>query len=300
MRAVSAIAIAVIASHAVAADPKPVTAPVNGDAPLCKPVEREAVYEFAREPTVRKQGEQYAISFACKGKCDVAVAVEDASGRILRHIVYGVLGSNAPPPLKKDPLEQTLFWDGKDEFGKYVKDVDKCRVRVSLGLNPTFDKNIGWHPKDTSTARNLSAIAADADGVYVLECLAYGSGTLRKYDHDGNYLRTLYPWDPEKLDRINIPMRTLRDAKIWPEKPKDASRAVPVKATGRRARLATFTTTRAWRVRPASLRFSPWAGSTMSAGCCGCARTARPAVSRSKAAASRRRPLRSPVRPTWL
>ena len=141
MRAASAIAIALIASHALAGDPKPATVPANWDTPLCKPVDRETVYEFAREPIVRKQGgaDRYEISFACKGKCDVAVAVEDASGRVVRHIVYGVLGSKAPPPLKKDTLEQTLFWDGKDEFGKYVKDADKCRVRVSLGLNPTFD-----------------------------------------------------------------------------------------------------------------------------------------------------------------
>jgi hypothetical protein len=103
----------------------------------------------------------------------------------------------------------------KDESGKYVKDPEQCRVRVSLGLNPTFDKVIGWHPKDTTNARNIGSIVADADGIYVLECLGYGASQLRKYDHDGKYVQTLVPWDPDKLDQISIPKRTLPDAKIW-------------------------------------------------------------------------------------
>ncbi|MBL8796526.1 MAG: SMP-30/gluconolactonase/LRE family protein [Planctomycetia bacterium] len=188
----------------------------NWDAPLCKPVDREAVYEFAREPAVKKIGpDRYEISFAVKGKCDVAVAVEGPDGRIVRHIGYGVLGANAPAPFKKDSLEQSIAWDGKDEFGKYVANAAQCRVRVSLGLHPTFDKLIGWHPKDTSSARHVAAIVADADGVYVLECLSYGAPQLRKFDHDTNYVRTIYPWAPDQLDKISIPKRTLPDAKIW-------------------------------------------------------------------------------------
>lgn len=204
--------------------------PTNWDGPLLKPVEREAVYEFSRTPTLRKAGpDRYEIRFASKGKCDVAVAVEDASGRIVRHIVYGVLGSNAPAPLQKDSLEQTLVWDGKDEFGKYVKAPETCRVRVSLGLNPTFDKLIGWHPKDTSERRCIHGIVATTDGVYVLERLSFGNHNLRHYDHNANYVKTVYPWDPDKLDRIDIPKRTLPDAKMWRNGPPPAdSRYVPV------------------------------------------------------------------------
>ncbi len=204
--------------------------PANWDAPLCKPVDRDAVHEFTREPAMKKVSpDRYEISFACKGKGDVAVAVEDASGRIVRHIGYGVLGSNAPAPFKKDSLEQTVPWDGKDEFGKYVAKPEQCRVRVSLGLNPTFDKIIGYHPKDTSSARHIAAIAADADGVYVMECLSYGAPQLRKYDHDANYVQTIYPWDPDKLDKIIIPKRTLPDAKIWRDAaPPPGSRHAPL------------------------------------------------------------------------
>lgn len=204
--------------------------PTDWDGPLCRPVDRENVYEFVRAPTVAKIGpDRYAISFAVKARCDVAVAVEEPSGRIVRHIVYGVLGPNAPAPLQKDALEQTLHWDGKDELGKYVKNPEQCRVRVSLGLNPTFDRIIGWHPKDTSSRRRLRAIVADADGVYVLECLSQGNNQLRKYDHDGNYRETIYPWNPDRLDRIVIPKRTLPDARIWRDQaPPAGSRFVPL------------------------------------------------------------------------
>jgi len=204
--------------------------PSKWDGPLLKPVDREAVYEFTREPTVKKvASDRYEISFACKGNCDVAVAIEDASGRIVRHFVYGVLGSNAPAPLKKDSLEQSVYWDAKDEFGKYVKNPEECRVRVSLGLNPTFDKIIGWHPKDTSERQDITAIAAGPDGIFVFERLSFGNNNLRHYDHDANYVKTIYPWQPDKLDRIGISMRTLPDAKIWRDKPPPASsERVPV------------------------------------------------------------------------
>src|SRR4029077_17308807 len=79
--------------------------PANWDAPLCKPVDRATVYEFTREPAVKKVGpDRYEISFAVKDRCDAAVAIEGPDGRIVRPLVYGVLGSNAPAPFKKDAL----------------------------------------------------------------------------------------------------------------------------------------------------------------------------------------------------
>ena len=38
----------------------------------------------------------------------------------MRHLVSGVLGPNAPEPLKKDSLEQRFLWDGKNDLGRYV------------------------------------------------------------------------------------------------------------------------------------------------------------------------------------
>ena len=49
---------------------------------------------------------------------DVAVTIEDAKGKVIRHLVAGVLGKNPPEPLQADTLAQSLAWDGKDDFGK--------------------------------------------------------------------------------------------------------------------------------------------------------------------------------------
>jgi hypothetical protein len=63
------------------------------EGPLCKPAPREEVFEFARKPTVRKAaGDRYEITFASKGRCDVAVAIEGAGGTVVRLVVAGVLG----------------------------------------------------------------------------------------------------------------------------------------------------------------------------------------------------------------
>ena len=42
-------------------------------------VKCDAVFEFAREPAVTRDGDNVTISFATKGFCDVTVAIEDAS-----------------------------------------------------------------------------------------------------------------------------------------------------------------------------------------------------------------------------
>ncbi|MCX7803870.1 MAG: SMP-30/gluconolactonase/LRE family protein, partial [Planctomycetota bacterium] len=157
-------------------------------------------------------------TFASKGRCDVAVAIEDGRGRIVRHIVYGVLGSNAPAPLKPDSLEQTLIWDGKDDRGRYVDEPNKCVARVSLGLNPTFDKALAWHPKDTTSSRSIAGIAADKDAVYVLETTGGSRTFLRAFDHHGNYLRTLIPFAGDKFDagQVDIRKRPTEDGRIVP------------------------------------------------------------------------------------
>ena len=52
-------------------------------------VKREQVFQFTEKPTVSHDGDQVKISFACKGRCDVAVAIENARGRIVRHLAAG-------------------------------------------------------------------------------------------------------------------------------------------------------------------------------------------------------------------
>jgi hypothetical protein len=81
---------------------------------------REAVFAFAAEPSVTKEGDSFTITFEAKGFCDCTVAIEDARGRIVRHLASGVLGSRAPEPFRRNSRKQSLRWDGKDDQGRYV------------------------------------------------------------------------------------------------------------------------------------------------------------------------------------
>jgi hypothetical protein len=115
--------------------PKPYSAPC---------VERENVFSFTAKPTVKNLGnDKYEIAFAVKGYCDVTVGIVDTNGVVVRHLASGVLGANAPAPLQKNSLKQTLYWNGKDDLYEYHKTPEKLKVRVMLGLKPEFDKRLG-------------------------------------------------------------------------------------------------------------------------------------------------------------
>lgn len=167
-------------------------------------VERENVFAFTEKPTVQKVGDdRYEIKFALKAACDVTVGIVDSDGNVVRHIGSGVLGANAPVPFQKNSLGQTLFWNGKDDLGEYCRTPGALKVRVSLGLKPEFDKFLGsTHPKNLPGY--VWGIAASADAVYVF-IMGRGDGhlTCRKFDHDANYIATIWPppagLPPEKL-----------------------------------------------------------------------------------------------------
>ncbi|HUV39820.1 MAG TPA: hypothetical protein VMY39_09415, partial [Planctomycetota bacterium] len=170
--------------------------------------QREEIFEFTENPSCREVAKDtYEITFASKGFCDVTVGVVAPDGRIVRHLVAGVLGPNAPEPLAKNSLRQTLTWDGKDDLGRYVEAPQTCRVRVALGLKPVFDKVLLSHPNRMPWA--IYGIAADRDGVYLFN--TEGNPTMTTthqppdltnilvYDHDGNYLRTILPIPRDKV-----------------------------------------------------------------------------------------------------
>jgi DNA-binding beta-propeller fold protein YncE len=191
----------------------------NWEGPKLKPVSREDIFEFDAKPAIRHAGkDRHEISFSVKANCDVSVAIEDKDSRIVRHLVSGVLGKNAPEPFKKDSLVQTVVWDGKNDQKKYVADPENHTVRVSLGLNPTFDRLLAWHPKDTTQERRIGGIVADKDGVYVLNLNSNTTNQLRAYDHDCNYVRTLLPVAADKVNtpELKIPTRTVEDGRVTP------------------------------------------------------------------------------------
>jgi hypothetical protein len=166
-------------------------------------VERENTFEFTEKPRVKNLGnDRYEIIFAVKARCDVTVGIMDPArdpgglgrGTVVRHLASGVLGTNAPAPFQKDSLKQTIYWDGKDDLGEYVKEPGRLQVRVMLGLKPEFDKLLGYSgPK--GLPGYVWGLACDPEGVYVFYkgTGAHGHVGLKKFDRDGKYLATLVP-----------------------------------------------------------------------------------------------------------
>jgi len=162
-------------------------------------IKRQEVFEFAEKPAVTRDGDQVTITFVSKGFCDATVAIEDAAGTIIRHLASGVLGPKAPEPFQKDSLKQTVLWDGKDDQGRYVDDKNSATVRVSLGLRPRFERNLYWSPyKRISQAAAL--IQASEEGVFL--CEGSGVDSIRMFDHQGNYVRTVYPFPAGRYEQV--------------------------------------------------------------------------------------------------
>jgi hypothetical protein len=164
-------------------------------------VKREAVYEFVQRPAVTRDGDLVTIAFESKGLCDVTVAIEDPKGRIVRHLASGVLGPNAPQPFLKDSRKQAVVWDGKDDQGVYIDDKKSLTVRGSLGLKAQFERTLFWSPKKPIAPGNRPNFAAAPEGVYVHE--GGGIDHPRLFDHQGNYVRTVYPFPPEYSSAVS-------------------------------------------------------------------------------------------------
>lgn len=140
---------------------------------------------FTRPPTAKAVGEQVEIAFAVSAPTDVAVWVLDAKGQVVRHLAAGVLGPNAPEPLAKDRLSQTLVWDGADDTGQAVPK-GTYTVRVGLGTTAAFDRLIGHEPQWLG---NVYALAVGTQG----EVYAYTSRGLVVLDREGRYQRQIVP-----------------------------------------------------------------------------------------------------------
>jgi SMP-30/gluconolaconase/LRE-like protein len=168
-------------------------------------IKRELVFEFTQKPVVTIKGDQATIAFTSKAFCDATVAIENADGKIVRHLASGVLGKNAPEPFKKNSLKQVMVWDGKNDQGVYIDDKDAITVRVSLGLKPQFERTLFWSPHKR-VGNNSPIIAAAPEGVYVSQ--GCGVDHVRLFNHDGNYARTIYPFPARALERVRGLTRT--------------------------------------------------------------------------------------------
>lgn len=162
-------------------------------------VKREAVFEFDVKPTVIREDDNFVIRFVSKAYCDVSVVIENGDGRIVRHLVSGVLGDKAPSPLQSKSLKQRIVWDGKNDQDAYVDNVDGHVVRVSLGLKPNFEKSLLWKPK-LRVHKDAPGMAAAPEGVYVYDGRVLDH--VRLFDHEGNYVRTVYPFPANQVNNV--------------------------------------------------------------------------------------------------
>ncbi len=162
-------------------------------------VKRESVFEFAEKPTVTREDNQFILQFTSIAYCDVSVAIENGDGRIVRHLASGVLGDQAPPPLQKNSLRQRIVWDGKNDQDVYVDNPTRHVARVSLGLKPSYEKSLLWQPK-LRMHKDAPGMAAAPEGVYVYDGRVLDH--VRLFDHEGEYVRTVYPFPANQVDNV--------------------------------------------------------------------------------------------------
>jgi sugar lactone lactonase YvrE len=182
-------------------------------------IKRAQVFEFASGPAVIRDGDAVSVSFATTAPCDATVSVEDSRGRIVRHLACGVLGENAPPPFKPGSLEQRIVWDGKNDRNEYVDNKDQLTIRVSLGLRAAFEKDLFREPKRRHGGQ-APIFQAAQEGVYVYDG-GNGIEFIKLYDHEGSYVRTVYPFPGDKIGNVaGITRRAYpQDGETLPVKP---------------------------------------------------------------------------------
>ncbi|HOX05273.1 MAG TPA: hypothetical protein PK280_02635 [Planctomycetota bacterium] len=164
---------------------------------------------FAAKPTVAKAGDGAKIAFAVATPTDVEVAVLDAKGAVVRHLVAGAIGgkdpsagsgpAGAPPAPLKAGLAQELEWDGRDDAGKPAAG-GPFKVRVRAGMRPEPDGFVLENPASTGPVKFLavgpkgSIYAFHYDPTTVGH---WGSIKLKVLNRDGKHERTIMPFSGE-------------------------------------------------------------------------------------------------------
>ena len=152
---------------------------------------------FTQPPQVVSGGKNVKISFALSAPTDVAVGIVDGRDVVVRHLAGGMLGAEAPRPLKAGSLSQTLLWDRTNDRGERVLP-GKYRVRVRAGMIPEFERTIGYEPKALS---DIGGLAVGPEGeLFVINCSGkWVEGwkpavEIAVFSRTMKYLRTILPW----------------------------------------------------------------------------------------------------------
>lgn len=138
------------------------------------------------------------ITFAMSEPTDVEVAILDADGDVVRHLAAGQLGPNAPEPLQRNSLAQTLLWDGRDNRGRPAEG-GPFQVRVRAGLDVEYAGHAPGSETTPNDITNVIGLAAGPDGrTYVLtERWTRGHWrhtSVHVFRRDGDYEQTIKPF----------------------------------------------------------------------------------------------------------
>lgn len=89
-----------------------------------QPATQTTAPSFAKEPAVAKGKDGAIISFALAAPGDVEVAILNQQGKIVRHLVAGVVGGSNPPPAPLRPGKEQLPPGLKGKLAEGEKDPD--------------------------------------------------------------------------------------------------------------------------------------------------------------------------------
>ena len=157
------------------------------------------------ELTFDEKTQKRYVTFELDALTDVEVAIVDpVTNTVVRHLAAGVLGPKAPLPLVANSRFQKLQWDGKNDYQTPVSKPESLVARVRAGMSVVLSQIVGGDPYAYYSAEighgdhspfGINGLELKPDGkVYVLgHSSNLGPPTLRQYDIDGNYLRTVFP-----------------------------------------------------------------------------------------------------------
>jgi len=154
------------------------------------------------------------IAFAVDRPSDVTLGVINSKGKVVRHLASGMLGDNAPAPLKANATRQKILWDGRDDSGR---ELPPGTYRASLGVTLTgrYVGVIGHSPYAMGSVAGL-AIAPDGNVVIANRDFAKSPNRVQLYDSSGKYLRTIMPFDPNYLKRRGLDLYgPLTNRRVW-------------------------------------------------------------------------------------
>ncbi|MCX7590137.1 MAG: hypothetical protein N2255_00770, partial [Kiritimatiellae bacterium] len=169
---------------------------------------------FVENPRVFRVRDMVRIEFRVDRETDVAVFIENAKGKVVRHLAAGRLGPNTPTPLKPGSLTQSIEWDGKADHGMDAGP-GPFKVRVGLGTKPVLADIIGQEPAGLGYPRSFAV--GPSGELYVVH--VYGQthpddngAAIAVFSRNGRYLRTIMPYPSDLPDeklkglkRIELP-----------------------------------------------------------------------------------------------